>query len=432
MSRLPSRLELAPKQIELLWRRTLTLAALTALFAALLAALWGMIELIDLPSEVSTALLLLTLALLVLIASLAIWGALSLTEDNDSLRHAVAGVGLLAVGCALAFWLLPEHNTTNRNSNRVIGVLPPAPGKNGHALEVGLAANLHSCSDHVTFTLVIDGSKAYWAERALAPHVAVEPLMVVLPGEVTSVKAGFGSTGTSPVSNPSEAKIVQLKAGLFEEKVTPAAKSKRNDTIVNADVHGWLGSQRPVVITGVAPWMERRGVNNCTLELPALAGAPGALALDEVLTCNGLNHYKGGTCVRTYGRGGKVDKTTIDPGIEVGNAVATVSGATVSSSESVPQPIEHAGRQTWPCRRSAIASAPTTEGDEPGSGSATAAIGEGEDCHAEATILASTWHRDFLIVLVGALVGVGIHMMFQAIVERNSLTDREQPHRTRA
>src|SRR5262249_9538539 len=131
--------------------------------------------------------------------------------------------------------------------------------------------------------------------------------------------------------------------------------------IVKASIPGWLGSQRPVVITGVAPWMERRGVNNCTLELPALAGAPGALALDEVLTCKGLNRYRRGTCKRIYGRRGRVEKTTIDPGIEVGNAVATVNGATVSSSESVPQPIEHAGILTWPCKRSANASAPTTE-----------------------------------------------------------------------
>jgi len=66
-------------------------------------------------------------------------------------------------------------------------------------------------------------------------------------------------------------------------------------------------------------------------------------------------------------------------------------------------------------------------GAEPGTGSASASLVNQSDCHATATVESSTGHRDFLIVLIGALIGVGIHMLFQSMVD----PDETPPTRSR-
>jgi hypothetical protein len=67
-------------------------------------------------------------------------------------------------------------------------------------------------------------------------------------------------------------------------------------------------------------------------------------------------------------------------------------------------------------------------GTEAGSGSTSASILSQSDCHAAATIVASSWRRDFLLALIGSLVAVGIHMMFQAMVEAAPGRRRGQGH----
>jgi hypothetical protein len=39
------------------------------------------------------------------------------------------------------------------------------------------------------------------------------------------------------------------------------------------------------------------------------------------------------------------------------------------------------------------------------------------DCHALAAVVASAWHRDLILVLLGAFIAVGVHMLFQGMIE---------------
>jgi hypothetical protein len=44
-------------------------------------------------------------------------------------------------------------------------------------------------------------------------------------------------------------------------------------------------------------------------------------------------------------------------------------------------------------------------------------LATGGDCHAVATVVASPWHRDLVLVVIGAFVAVGVHMLFQGMIE---------------
>ena len=92
----------------------------------------------------------------------------------------------------------------------------------------------------------------------------------------------------------------------------------------------------------------------------------------------------------------------------------------VSSSDSSPQPTLIGGAEGWRC---AAATPGTPLQLNGGEGGIATIASESDDCHVSATILTSTWHRDFLLVLIGAFLAVGVHMMFQAMVEAG-LIDR--------
>jgi hypothetical protein len=152
--------------------------------------------------------------------------------------------------------------------------------------------------------------------------------------------------------------------------------------------------------------------------------------LAEALTCGHLNkNYLPGTCADGPDPAGKTTSATVSPALEISEAATMVTGSDISKSESVPQPSEVDESPGWRCRAPLPAPAPKiVGGTEAGSGSTSASILSQSDCHAAATIVASSWRRDFLLALIGALVAVGIHMMFQAMVEKAPGRKRGQGH----
>jgi hypothetical protein len=386
-------------------RRKVLFVSLLVLGAALLTlALLGLLLLL-LPTEVSTELLIIVLLAVVAGVGLLVFFVLNVLKlvDTEWQRLAIAGVGLLSVGSALTFGLLPEHNATGALAGAV-GVLPPSPGTHDRGFDVGLAAQPRGCSESVPIKLVVNGSTAYWSEHH-SPPGAWLPFVIVLPGHFNDLKTGLGRIDTIPVADPEQANIDN--SALKElRKYLVVAPGKRALTVISGEVEGWSQTRRPVIVTADADWITRRGVNDCNLQLPALTGAPSALAVVEALTCQGLDHsYLAGSCMDP-------------PGLEVSEAAAMVSGSDISGSESVPEPVEIDESPGWRCRTPSPTAAPQiTGGLEAGSGSASASIVSQGDCHAVATVLASSWHRDFLLVLIGALMAVGVHMIFQAMVE---------------
>lgn len=105
----------------------------------------------------------------------------------------------------------------------------------------------------------------------------------------------------------------------------------------------------------------------------------------------------------------------VSPSLEAGEAVSVVTDSNVSASESDPQPTTVDGTPTWRCGSSPGANTVQVQGE---GGVDEASVMDQGDCHAVATVLLASWHRDLLLALIGAFLAVGVHMMFEAMVER--------------
>src|SRR6202035_2879525 len=204
---------------------------------------------------------------------------------------------------------------------------------------------------------------------------------------------------THPIDDRQAANIVhdaRVREELREEP--PASPGKRDLTVLGGEVKDWAQSKRPIIVTANADWITRRGLNDCTLRLPALSGPASALVLAEALTCSHLNKsYLKGTCADPPDPAGETTSATVSPALEISEATTMVTGSNISRSESVPQPTEIDASPGWHCRAPLPLPAPKiTGGIEAGSGSTSASIVSQSDCHAVATVVASSWRRDFL------------------------------------
>ena len=388
-----------------------------------LAALVVLILLIGTPSEVSTPILLVLLLLMIALTGLIISLASQLTRhEQKHLRLAIAGVGLLVVGTGLAYRLLPEHEATH-TSQGAIGVLPPAPGTQSEGFQIGLETEPKGCDESVPIKLVVNGSPEYWSQfraRYHPPPGRWLHFVIVLPGDFSHLHAGLGQVNTHPIDDPQTANIIhELSVEEELHQTEPVRPGKRELTVLSGEVKDWSQNRRPVIVKANADWITRRGINDCTLHLPALSGSPSALVLAEALTCSHLNKsYQQDTCTDPPDPAGEATSATVSPALEISEAATMVTGSDVSKQESVPQPMEVHDSPGWRCHDPSPASTPKiTGGTEAGSGTASASILNQSDCHAVATLVTSSWRRDFLLALIGALLAVGVHMIFQATVE---------------
>jgi hypothetical protein len=390
---------------------------LAVLFSALAEGLYWLLVGLELPSEVSTKLLVEVLLLMVVIAGGVIWAVVKRFDQHDH-RYAIAGIGLLSVGSAIAFGLLPQH-TASGTVVGAVGVLPPRPGVHGNGFQVGVSTEPRGCSESVSTKFVVNGSPGYWSEHRSWSRSWL-PFVIVLPGRYSHIKVGLGREKNFPTGDPQQANIVQRGAVQKELWYREAFPAKLDATIIKGAVDHWWESERPVIIVASADWITRRDVNECNLRLPALAGPATVVTLAEAFTCGGLDYYHAGTCV---------DSSPLTPHrsvsvterLEVSSATSMVTGGKVTETESVPRPLEIAGSPGWKCHSPPSSGLLQISGNaEAENGTADTSVASVNDCQALATVESSTWHHDFLLVLLGALMGVGVHMLFEGIVESPS------------
>jgi hypothetical protein len=394
------------------WLRITVVAA--SLIVLLVWVVWVMRSLVNPPDETSTPALLSLLVSLVLLGSVVVFiGLRSRSLKSPDRRFAFAGVILLCLGVVLAAFALPESDSTGALSGGV-GVLPPYPARESAGFTLGLAARPKGCRDPVPITIVVSGSSAYWAH---APHPnSPQRFALVLPGHLKP-RVGLGSLGSPAVSEPDRAEVddhAHQQITKLDITYPSSPHNHRDLTVITGYVVDWANTQRPLIITTPAPWITHRGITDCNLELPALSGGTSTAALVEAFTCPYLDRkYAQWSCSQPSSAAdaapGVMD---VSPSLEASEAVSVITGSNVSSSESDPQPATVDGTPTWRCD-SGASTVQIQGGEEVGEASV---VGQG-DCHAVATVLLASWHRDLLLALIGAFLAVGVHMMFEAMVE---------------
>jgi hypothetical protein len=388
---------------------------------------WTVNLFVNPPSALGTGELLAFLASLVAISGLLIWLLLSLRGlqevSTEYQRFGVTGIVLLVIGAAIALHLLPEGSSMGAVAGTV-SVLPPFSTKAGQEFMVGLAAHPHGCRDPVEVTMVANGTERYWAAHATRGKL---PFVFILPGEYAkrsvSVRLGYPrSAGSDAVSYPERASPdTKARGSEVRWETTPSHKL----TILTGLVTGWAESRRPVIVTIEAPWVTHRGPDTCNLELPALMGAPSAAEVATVFSCGELDRHYPGSCLDPPSARNAV--SDVYPSQYVSRAVSVVSGSEFSATESSPPPKEVGEDMGWKCSAIPAAAVPVASGAEvPGASGSSQS-----DCNAVAVIHVSDWHRDFLIVLIGAFFAVGVHMMFEAMVDHNK-ERRAAPPKARA
>jgi hypothetical protein len=389
-----------------------------------LAGIWGVLEAINGASEITTFWLFVLLGVLIVLSGFLVLVGVGTFKPAGPVRHAITGLGLLLIGAVLALSVLPESNTGVLSGG--VGILPPAKVRAGFTL--GLLARPQGCSDSVPVTFVADGSPAYWSDPHWATRATRErgaSFVLVLPGRYEDIHVGLGPIGSEAATDPAQAEIDTHGAQrqLHMLPVKGPDVTHRDITVVEGLVGQWPATRRPLIVTALARWVTHRGIGNCNLELPALTGAASAAAVAEALTCPQLDReFAANSCTAPPADAALSPGTTaLAPWLETGRGVTTVTGSNVSSSESDPQPTVVRGSPQWTC-----ASLPGTGAVQIAQEGSAAKVVTGGDCHAVATVVASPWHRDLVLVLIGAFVAVGVHMLFQGMIEGVRARAREE------
>jgi hypothetical protein len=372
-------------------------------------------------SELSTLALFCSLGILILLSGflvslvLVFMGA-DASNPGSPVRHAATGLGLLFIGTMLALSLLPESHTGSVAG--AIGFLPPAKARSGFTL--GVLARPHGCSNSVPVKFVVEGSNRYWE----GPYWAVKsrryassPFVLVLPGSYSHLLVGLGPMSSEALAVPVQAEMVESpnrkgkhRSYEVDYEVAGPDRTHRDVTVITGHVHRWPVTRRALIVEAEARWITHRGIGNCNLELPALAGAASATALVQALTCPQLNtRFAPNSCatppVNAASTPGFV---SLAPWLETARGEAVVRGSNVSPEESDPQPSVIRGSPEWTCVSGASSVQVSLE--------VAPNVESGGDCHAVVAVVAFPWHRDLILVLLGAFVAVGVHMLFQGMI----------------
>jgi hypothetical protein len=336
------------------------------------------------------------------------------SREFSPVRHAATGIGLLFIGTVLALAVLPESSTGTLAGG--VGFLPPARTRDGFT--VALLAQPKTCGGSVPLKFVAYGSNAYWT----APHWQHEenrharvPFVLVLPGEYGTVHVGVGPNPAVAVTEPLLEEAVHFSNGrkrpVVIEWAVERVKRPRALTIVSGRILDWAISRRPLIVETSASWITHRGLGSCNLQLPALTGASTAQSLEQAFSCKKLAREVQGSCTVASPEPGGPAVADVAPWLQTARGETAVTGTDVSASDSDPQPAVIRGTPRWTC---------ATPGGVAAVQVATEGSGElvtGGDCHAAATLVSSPWHRDLILVLLGAFVAVGVHMLFQGMIE---------------
>jgi len=349
-----------------------------------------------------------------------------------------AGIGgALIVGAA---WLLAQLNP-DRPPERypVIAVIPPTQSDPGTAFTSSLHVEFDGCGEPIQGTFATGGSQEYWAARGESTEPADETFLVSLPGAIR-VKDVTLADDPDVLAYPTlqrsdrEGSTPQTLLPERDYRVRslwPGEDDER--TLIAGRVADWRGHATPLVISFSAQWADAgRDLTSCYLQLPSLAGEdtaseaylvagecgddvqrhelPPAESSDADLFVRVYckdNTYRE---VRPYRRSVDltIGSTSVDPG----------RGQLVSD-DSRPAPDDSvSGLPMWTCAPAPYntsRSSPRDGRQPPNEQFLSAPV---SDCRAEAVIEDVHWwqDRDFLLVIAGALVGLGAALLIESLV----------------
>jgi hypothetical protein len=371
----------------------------------------------------STALLLVLFGAVGLMCALLMWFEVLKTPH---MRYLVAGIVLFVIGAISADRFLPESNArANSLPPRGVAILPPFLPQGNQEFKIGLVAHPQGCNNPVEITIVADGTEQYWLHHDSHPYRG-KPFALVLPGHYGKPSVKLGYEGSDVSSNLAHTE----PSPQASRDVHSYVEYRHEVTIIGGHVEDWSKMREPLIVQYSAPLITHRGIDDCNLQLPALLGEPSARTLVAAYECKQLDRrYYRTVCTDPPAAGdASRHETSIAPSLEVSQAVSAVAGD-VSTAASYPQPTGAIGENTdWTCRPAPAAITLSAQGAGAAGG---VTLASQDDCNTVATIISSTWHRDFVLALIGAFLAVGIHMMWEALIEKRHAEEDLPPRRTR-
>jgi hypothetical protein len=227
-------------------------------------------------------------------------------------------------------------------------------------------------------------------------------------------QAGVAAQGAE-IEDPASARFGAQPAGpaIPHWQAYANARYDRNATVVVLRLRDLPQSLQPILVTFTANWLRPRGLSSCYLELPSLTGTRTATAVAQALHgCRLIDAQyprTPGACTRGTPTAGGIPFV---PGLVTarGLSVITVASGEVDPDESTPVPSTNVnGRYAW------------GRGTTGGAAYSLQAIDDtvNGDCSAVAVVSenASAYSRDLVILLIGAVMGLGLTLVVQAVID---------------
>lgn len=345
----------------------------------------------------------------------------------------LVGVFLLIASLGIGLSILPERPVPEGLAS-AIGVLPPPPDlpRDGRGFAVALATNVANCSNPVRVKVVAAGTSEYWADyhvKRKGSSSGSLKFVLVLPSGITgSVQVGLASSPTA-ITDPVDARF-----GHASDFRLDSIARRADETVVTGAVMNWPTTLLPLLAVFRANWLTPRGVSTCYLRLPPLSGSRTATAVTRAL----------GGCMRINAAFGnhRVCSPKVVSGsapyvrqllLSYGESIVTAGAGDVASDLSVPPPATVVGgNKAWVCngRPDTTGGFPTSAGSAVpdvltgrGGGAAyslSAIQGTaGGSCRAVAVITenSAAYSRDLIILVLGAVIGLGITLLVQASID---------------
>jgi hypothetical protein len=312
-------------------------------------------------------------------------------------------------------------------------VLSPEPDP-GRGVALGLLVRADNCDAAVDVHLVAAPTVEYWQDWRRTGETAAPTMTFVLPDAPRRVEFRLGESASDIIlpQDVADNRGRVLKATRIGQPRPDGPH--RTVSLFRVTVPDWQRSLAPVVATYSAPWLDPRALGSCWLHLPALTGDFSVLSAQRVDPRATL----GSRDVRVFSRRSGFE-APYDSSLEPvrGSTVVMGTRADVRSDGSLPSPDSTTnGSATWTCSGSpvrdvALIGDPETKDppdillarQRPSAGALSAdAIGRGSarDCSAVAIVeeASAAARRDFLLVVLGAFMGLVTSMMLELVTAR--------------
>jgi hypothetical protein len=330
---------------------------------------------------------------------------------------------LIAIPGVLAWSIFQQHSAPpNLLAVGFVGDMTEEPW--GHGLYSNVHIDVDGCSNPVHVTVEVNGTTEYWQRAASSMHrTATVGFALSGPGigdpqlRVPPIEE-FGHPG---VSDPGSGRELAPEGFISNVRTVEGSTSEGFETTVGAaTLNDWGKYQLPIDATFSADWIHPRDGNSCFLTLPALVDR--GLACTQAVSELALNIGQA-----------EVNESREDSpiclgekrGPELGRVEVQAEGATVSSTESQPPPVNRE-LPTWYCRSRPFSPLKPIgipghfpEIPPPYRSELLRQTREDSHCRGTAVLVESggPGRDNFLLLLYGALIGLGATLVVEVLIE---------------